>query len=189
MKGIHFLSLGTLFLAIAIPTFSSVAMTPNAFPSEPILLAQAARADIQLQLSVAKKVVTKDAKGITQVSWQPLPGNAVLPGMELRYTVTGRNQGNGQAQNLKVTQPVPNNMVYRLQSAKPIDGTQVLFSIDKGKNFVANPVVRVFEFVNGLPQFVEKPAPAERYTHVQWKFNRVINAGETFKLSYDVTVE
>lgn len=189
MKAINLLTLGIVSLAISLPMAASNQAVQAAPRSNHLLVAQAAKAAIKLQLNLLKRVETRDAQGKTKVTWKPIPDNSILPGMVLRYQVIGKNLGKGTAQNLKVTQPVPDTMVYQLQSAKPIDGTQVLFSIDKGKTFVASPTVRVLEFANGLPRFVEKPAPADRYTHVQWQFNRGVKGGESFQVTYDVTVK
>ncbi|NJL09693.1 MAG: hypothetical protein HC908_04255 [Calothrix sp. SM1_7_51] len=80
-----------------------------------------------------------------------------------------------------MTQPVARGLIYKLNSATPADGAILTYSIDQGKNFVANPVVKV-TLANGKVE--ERPAPAEAYTHVRWSFNQQMQPNASVQVAY-----
>lgn len=143
---------------------------------------------VQLRLTAAKKIVQKDAQGKDKVTWQSLQGNVtVQPGDVIRYTVMGANNGDRPANNLVVTQPIPKQTAYVLNSSATIKNTAtVTYSINNGKTFVAKPTVQV-KLANG--KIETRPAPAEAYTHVRWKFNDAIAVKSTVGAVYQVRVK
>lgn len=146
-----------------------------------------AKTPVELQLTAARKSVSKNEKGETVVTWKPL-GNqtAVNPGDVLRYTVTGKNNGDKPTKNLVIVQPIPKQTVYNLNSAGFGQGTGTIsFSLDQGKNFLEKPVVKV-KLANGTVE--TRPAPAKFYTHIRWKFTQPIAAQQVVTSTYDVTV-
>lgn len=143
---------------------------------------------LQLQLSVAKSVVTTNVQGQPEVTWESLGGQAtVQPGDVLRYTLAGQNTSDRPVRNLAVTQPIPAQMKYVLDSATVNQnaGAEITYSIDAGKTFVAEPVIEVT-----LPdgKVETRPAPAEMYTHVRWDFNNAVSAGAMLNAAYQVEV-
>ncbi len=156
--------------------------------SEPLLVQRPQQQPVQLLLTAELKQVKKDSQGKEVVTWEPLPNNAqVQPQSIVRYTVTAQNNTNRNMRNLVVSQPVPEGTVYVLDTAtKPTTrGARVEFSIDGGKTFTAKPVIRVRE--GG--RVVEKPAPAEAYTHVRWNFGEILPANSKQLVSYQVRVK
>jgi len=143
---------------------------------------------VQLKLTAAKKIVQKDAQGKDKVTWQSLQGNVtVKPGDIIRYMVIGANNGDREANNLIVTQPIPKQTAYVLNSSTTIKSTAtVTYSIDNGKTFVAKPTVQV-KLANGKVE--TRPAPAEAYTHVRWKFTNAIAAKSIVAAAYQVRVK
>lgn len=147
---------------------------------------QRQQAQMQLNLGAAKKVVTKDAQGKPQTVWQTLKGNVVvLPGDTLRYTVSGENTSDRAVRNFVITQPVPAQTIYVLNSATAPSGTDMTYSIDNGKTFVKNPTIQV-KLPDGKVE--TRPAPAERYTHIRWKYNTAINPQAAVNAMYQVRV-
>jgi hypothetical protein len=101
--------------------------------------------------------------------------------------VNGANNGSRPATNLIVTQPIPKQTAYVLNSSSTIKSTAtVTYSIDNGKTFVAKPTVQV-KLANGKVE--TRPAPAEVYTHVRWKFTDAIAAKSTIGAAYQVRVK
>lgn len=144
------------------------------------------RPEIKLNLTAAKQVVEKDAKGVEQVSWKQLDdGGIVQPGDVLRYTVSSDNVGDQAAKKLAITQPIPAKTVYQLDSAKSNNGATITYSIDAGQTFVDKPMVKV-TLEDGTVK--EEPAPAKAYTHVRWQFNKDIDPAVGVKAMYDVKV-
>jgi uncharacterized repeat protein (TIGR01451 family) len=140
---------------------------------------------VEIQLSVAKQEVTKNADGTQKVSWMEMGEKPVVtPGDVLRFNVNSENSGKSAAKNLVVTQPVPSKTTYQLQSALA-NGAQLTYSIDGGKTFVAQPTVTV-KLENG--QEVQRPAPAEAYTHVRWTYSEALAPAASFRTSFNVAV-
>lgn len=101
--------------------------------------------------------------------------------------VIGANNGDRTASNLIVTQPIPKQTAYVLNSSTTIKSTaSVTYSIDNGKTFVAKPTVQV-KLANGKVE--TRPAPAEAYTHVRWKFTNAIAAKSIVAAAYQVRVK
>jgi uncharacterized repeat protein (TIGR01451 family) len=154
--------------------------------TEPLLVQQQQQ-PVALTLSAELRQVRREANGQEQISWNPLPATArVVPGNILRYTVTAQNNTSRNMRNLVVSQPIPEGMTYLLQSAVAAKaaGATVDYSIDGGRTFTSKPTIRVRE--NG--QVVERPAPAEAYTHVRWNFGEQLPANTRVVVSYQVRV-
>jgi hypothetical protein len=75
--------------------------------------------------------------------------------------------------------------VLALNSAQASTLANVVFSIDQGKTFIAQPIVKVT-----LPDgtVTEKPAPAEAYTHVRWEISQELAPNAVVAAAYQVTV-
>ena len=172
MKRLHkVLGTATLGLAVILPLLSNVpAVAQISNPLE--IIAQAVKKpEIILDLAVAKKTITATVEGKKQVAWEQLEDNAaVAPGDVLRYTIVGKNTGESPAQDLEVTQPIPELMTYKLDSASSQNTADITFSIDGGETFIAQPMIKVTTEDGTV---VERPAPAEAYTHVRWNFPTV----------------
>lgn len=176
---------------LSIGVVAGAVITVLPFVSQPVMaslqqagetIAQAMqRPQVKLVLSAEKQVFKAD-----QTEWQMLKGNVtVRPGDVLRYTVTGANSGQAAAKQLVVTQPIPQQMVYRLDTASNPQDANVSYSIDGGKTFTAKPMVEV-TLPNGRKQM--QPAPAKSYTHVRWQFQNNLNPEATLTASYEVEV-
>ncbi|MEL6928346.1 MAG: hypothetical protein AAFO95_06915 [Cyanobacteria bacterium J06600_6] len=164
------LGTATFGLAVILPLVGNMSATAEI--ANPVqLIAQAAQPQIILNLSVAKKAITATVQGNEQVEWEQLEdGVAVAPGDELRYTIVGQNTGDAPAKNLEVTQPIPELMTYKLDSATSEEEVQITYSTDEGETFVAEPKIEV-KLDDGTVE--ERPAPAEAYTHIRWNFTTV----------------
>lgn len=164
------LSIGTLGFVLFLPLVNSLpAVAEIANPLE--MIAQAVkRPEIMLNLAVARKQTKVTVQG-EKVIWQQLEDQtAVTPGDILRYTIEGENRGDSAANNLAVTQPIPAQMTYRLDSARSKSEAEISYSIDHGETFVAEPTIKITQEDGTV---VEAPAPADVYTHIRWKFPTV----------------
>lgn len=169
----------------SIPVVFASVSTPS---SDTLLVQRPQQQPVQLLLSAELKQVKKDNSGKEIIAWNPLPNNAqVQPQSILRYTVTAQNNTSRSMRNLVVSQPVPDGMVYVLATATRPEtrGAKVDFSIDGGKSFTDKPVIKVRE----QGKVVEKPAPAEAYTHVRWNFGESLPANSKVLVSYQVRVK
>jgi uncharacterized repeat protein (TIGR01451 family) len=131
-------------------------------------------------------VAEQQVKQNDKISWAALDSKVkAKPGDIFRFTVTGKNDGSGDAKNLVITQPVPQGTVYQLNSATIAPGLTATYSIDQGKTFVERPVVQV-KLPNGQVQ--DRPAPESAYTHVRWSVAQPLAPGATMNAAYQVKV-
>ena len=145
------------------------------------------RPEVKLTLSAAKQVVELNSNGQETISWEALEGKVtVQPNDVLRYTVDGSNSGDVEAKGLSITQPIPAQTVYELNSAEVNGNAEIVYSIDGGESFVAEPMVEV-TLPDGTVE--EQPAPADMYTHVQWNFSNDLASAQAVKAFYNVKVQ
>jgi uncharacterized repeat protein (TIGR01451 family) len=141
---------------------------------------------VELNLTAQQQVIQKDAAGKAVKSWVPADKQVtVKPGDVLKFTVVGHNVGNKAAQNMAITQPIPNGTVLVANTTQASTTANVTYSIDRGQTFVANPMVKV-KLANG--QTVEQPAPIATYTHVRWQLTNALGANHHVDASYQVAV-
>ena len=86
----------------------------------------------------------------------------VVPGDEVIYTIHNANKGEQPAENVVITDPIPEHMLYLAGSASG-EGTAITFSVDDGKNF-DKPEKLMVAGAEGK----SRPAVASDYTHVRW---------------------
>jgi uncharacterized repeat protein (TIGR01451 family) len=186
MKRQLLLGLSLLGFATAVPALGSTPVLANLQQAGTSIVQNILQPKVKLNLGAEKKVVTTDAKGQKLVSWQPLEGSVtVQPGDILRYTVASQNAGDKPAKNLVVTQPVPQQTSYVLESARA-NGAVLTFSIDSGKTFVERPMVTV-KLADGQEEL--RPAPASAYTHARWDYHNSLAPMSTVKATYEVAVK
>jgi uncharacterized repeat protein (TIGR01451 family) len=141
---------------------------------------------VNLNLRAEQEIVQKNAAGKVTKTWAATDGKVkVKSGDRLKFTVTGKNEGNRSAVGFAVTQPVPNGTTFVLNTAQSNRTAQVTYSLDQGKTFTANPIVKVTQ-PDG--RIAETPAPAEAYTHVRWNFGEALAPMASTDATYQVAV-
>ncbi|MBT8077058.1 MAG: DUF11 domain-containing protein [Gammaproteobacteria bacterium] len=122
---------------------------------------------LNVKTVVQKEEVITDAQG--QVQKRLVDAAKVVPGDEVVYTVTFRNISSEPAENVVITNPLPEEMSYVEGSAFG-PGAEILFSVD-GSHFAYPAELIVTE--NGA----QRPAVADDFTHIRWVMTSEINAG------------
>ena len=180
------LGLGALALALALPFAAETPVLANLLETGQALAQNILQPRVQLNLSAAKQVIELDVNGEEKITWLDMGDKAaVVPGDVLKYELTSENDGEKPAGNLVVTQPVPNQTHYVLESAKA-NGAELTFSIDGGETFVAEPLVEV-TLPDGTVEL--QPAPAEAYTHIRWDYGQSLEPLASVKAVYEVSVQ
>lgn len=180
------IGLGVAALVIAAPLLTSAPVMASLQKAGEAIAQTLHRPDVKLNLTAEQQVVEQDLAGQTKTSWKALAGKVTVhPGDVLRYTVTGQNAGASAAKKLAVTQPIPAQMTYVLDSTDHSGSATTVYSIDNGQHFVDKPMIAV-TLPNG--QVEEQPAPAEAYTHVRWQFDNTLNPNAGVKVSYQAKV-
>lgn len=136
---------------------------------------------IILTNKVFKQVIKTDKEG--NVTYDYVEPGTALPGDVMMYTITFENIGDSPAQGIVINNPVPNNSEYRVGSATGRN-TEIVFSIDGGKNF-GNPEELVVKDKNGK-QWTAKP---ESYTHIRWIYKQPLAAGEKGEVSFKTKIK
>lgn len=143
--------------------------------------------EVKLTLSAEKQIIEVDVDGQEKETWEALGNSAqVQPGDVLRYTVDGRNSSEIEATDLTITQPVPVQMTYVLDSAATSNGAAITYSINGGETFVEEPMVEVL-LPDGTTEL--QPAPAEAYTHINWSFGESLKSAADVAVSYEAAVK
>ncbi|WP_303905330.1 hypothetical protein [Thiohalomonas denitrificans] len=159
-------------------------MKPLLFFSSILLLALFSApllAEITLTTVAETEVTEVDARGEEIV--RRTRANRVVPGSEVIYTITAKNSGAEPADNVVVTNPIPEQTVYVDGSAFGA-GTEIIFSADGGKHYDAAGQLTVKQ-ADGL----SRAATGEDYTHVRWHLAFSLAPGEEAPVGYVVRVK
>jgi uncharacterized repeat protein (TIGR01451 family) len=119
--------------------------------------------------SVVKKIAVttgEDGRPVEEL----VDPSSVVPGDSVVYTITFENAGDASADNVTITNPVPENLTYESGSAWG-PGTQILFSVDGGAEYGPAEALTVSE--NGE----ERSAEPRDYTHIRWVMQDALAAG------------
>jgi len=122
-----------------------------------------AAADIRLKAVAEIEVPVVNDKGETEV--KRMPATKVVPGTEVIYTITVSNVGDQSADNVVVTDPIPENTTYVDRSAFGA-GTKITYSVDDGKSYDLAEKLKVKDAAGNL-----RTATANDYTHIRWVLN------------------
>ena len=146
-----------------------------------LLFAVSAAAQVTLSNSVKKVESFLNEDG--QVERQLVDAASVVPGDELRYTITFSNNGNRvvDAGSVVITNPIPESTEY-LDGTAFGSGTEIVFSID-GESFAAASELM------GEEGGVEAPASAKDYATLRWIFGPELKPGETGHVSFNVRLK
>lgn len=136
-----------LLAAITVLTLSSAVMADKDAVVQLKTLAQ-----------IEVEVVTDD--GETEI--QRIEAAKVIPGDEVIYTIHYANIGPESAENIVITDPIPEHMLYQDGSASG-EGASVTFSVDDGKTYDVADNLTVPAEDGG-----ERRAGPSDYTHVKW---------------------
>lgn len=129
----------------------------------------AAKKPIQLKLAQYKKIADKKGFKLVTVT-RAKPGDTIV------YRIAANNISNKPVKKLVLNQKIRPGTMYVLNSATPIKGAELTFSIDGGRTYTTQPM------------FDKKPAPASSYTHVRWAFTSSVAPQSQSNLSYEVQV-
>jgi uncharacterized repeat protein (TIGR01451 family) len=97
--------------------------------------------------------------------------------LDIKYTVIAKNNSRCPLKNLILKLPIPRSTNYLKDSATAIDGAELLFSIDGGKTFVAQPKIGA------------QPAPTTAYNYLRWRFRGLMATNAQFTTTYKLQVK
>ena len=180
------IGLGILAVAAAIPVATSTPVFAELTKAGEAIVQNIMQPKVKMVLSAQKKVISTDAEGKEIIAWEMLEGPVeVAPGDVIRYSLNTKNAGDKSAENLVLTQPIPNKTAYVADSAKA-NGAALTYSIDGSESFSAQPMIEV-TLPDGTVEM--QPAPVEMYTHVRWDYSESLQPMASVKAVYEVAVK
>ena len=87
---------------------------------------------VKLKSEVLKEIQVVNEKGETET--RLVPASSAIPGEVLTFTISYTNEGDEEATDIILTNPVPEHMVYEGGSAEG-EGTVITYSVDGGVNY------------------------------------------------------
>ena len=130
---------------------------------------EAARGSLELATVVERVVETKNVDGTTKTELVPVA--VALPGDEVVYTVSFTNVSGQAADHVRITNPIPAEMLYVADTAVG-PGSEVLYSVDGGKSY-GTPRELTVAVTDGSRRAAD---PAD-YTHIRWILQTPLDAG------------
>jgi uncharacterized repeat protein (TIGR01451 family) len=107
----------------------------------------------------------------------------VVPGDQVIYTISCANHGTEAAENVLITNPIPEHMRYVPRTAET-EGAAVLFSVDGGNTYGA-PEDLVVDDGHGGP----RRALAADYTHIRWSIAKPLAPDEITRVAFRAILE
>jgi uncharacterized repeat protein (TIGR01451 family) len=111
---------------------------------------------------------------------------SVNPGEVLDWTITSENDGNGPAKDYKTVGQIPKGTVLVAGSATSDGTASVVYSIDNGRTFSAQPTIEEKQ-ADGTVKTV--PAPVSMYTQLRYEWSDPLASGGKLQASYKVRVK
>ena len=111
------------------------------------------------------------------------PAQKVFPGETVVFSTIYTNIGQEPADDITVTNAVPEHMVYVGGSAQG-EGADVVFSVDGGLTYDSPGNLTVVG-EDGR----QRQASPEEYTHIRWILKVPVNPGDTGSVSFKATVK
>lgn len=139
-------------------------------------MAFAANDDIRFISKAEIEVPEVDASGAKVLVRQP--ATLVVPGANVIYTNSFTNHGTETAENLVITNPVPDRMEFLAGSTLP-ETAVMTYSIDGGKTFAVPDQLLITE-VDGSKRVAE----AKEYTHIRWLVKDQLLVGATGQVEF-----
>jgi len=128
-------------------------------------------------------LVTTDVKGEEVFS----PASEAEPGQVLEYRLAYDNSADQSFQKLVINGLVPANTEYVAKSARSEIQHDFLVSIDQGKTYHAEPVIRVVKQADGTEK--KEIVPVTEYSHLRWKSLQALEPKQKQEYVYRVRVK
>jgi uncharacterized repeat protein (TIGR01451 family) len=110
----------------------------------------------------------------------------VNPGEILDWTITSENAGNGPAHDYKAVGQIPKGTALVAGSTTADGSASVVYSIDNGKTFSAQPTIDERQADGSVRQV---PAPVSMYTQIRYEWADPLASGGRLQASYKVRVK
>jgi len=141
-----------------------------------LLLAGTAFAGVELTAQALTEVKSTNEAGEEVI--ELIKADKVVPGDEVIYTIHFVNKGSEPADDVVITNPIPQHMVFTSVGQSPRNA-QVEMSADGGSDYGRPGQITVAEAGGG-----DRPANATDFTHVRWTFQEPLDPGAEGSVSF-----
>lgn len=159
--------IAVLTLALLLPTWSARAVSED-------------KNGVEIRAVAEVEVKVKNDAGVEET--KRVPATKVPPGVAVIYTLHAANKGAKPADDVVVTDPIPEHMDY-VEGSATSEGTKLTFSADGGKSWAAMDKLTVKK--DGLV----RAANANEITHIRWQFTKPLAPGESRAVEFRARVE
>lgn len=136
---------------------------------------------ISLKSTAQQIKVTTDDKGVKHTTL--VPAGKVLPGTEVVYVLEYANVGKKPATDVVITDPIPEHMVYVVDSAEG-KGMDITYSIDGGKTW-GNPDQLMVRDADGTTH----TALPKDYNAIRWVLKGALAIGGKGSVSFHAVLQ
>ncbi len=158
-----------LALTVLLPAWSAHAIESAGNPA------------VEIAITAEVEVTIKTEDGREEV--KRVPAAKVPPGEAVIFTLHAKNNGEKPANDVIVTDPIPEHMDY-VDGSVSEGGARVTFSVDGGKSFAAKEKLKVRGEDGAL-----RAALATDFTHIRWQLETPLAPGEAREVSFRARVE
>jgi uncharacterized repeat protein (TIGR01451 family) len=138
---------------------------------------------IELTSVAEVEVVQKNERGKKEAKRVEASKATVEPGDTVIFSVHYVNKGDKPAEDVVITNPVPQHMAYVEKSAEGA-GARIDFSVDGGKTYAA-----VGKLTVKGGEGKERIATASEYTHIRWSLEKPVVKGGKGRVSFRAKVK
>lgn len=179
MKKMKNLSNGQLVPKLMLALFVLSGMAVFAAQNEAVSRALSlARPEVRVEISGS---VRRDSQAVSLEK-----AEAVKSGEFLDWAINSANEGSADAQNYRVVGQIPAGTIFVAGSAKGDDAPKVLYSIDGGKTFSAQPSIEEKQPDGSVKQV---PAPVSMYSQLRFEWVKSLPSQSKLTAAYRVRVK
>ena len=136
---------------------------------------------VKLKSEVLKETELVNEQGEKEVRLMPV--SSAMPGELLTFSISYTNEGDEEATDILLTNPVPEHMIYEEGSAEK-EGTVTSYSTDEGGTYGAPDSLTV----TGDDGKERRALPSE-YTHIRWQLVEPVAPGGTGTVTFRARVK
>jgi len=136
---------------------------------------------VKLKSEVLKEEVVVDDTG-TRVT-RLIPVANAMPGEVLTFNISYTNEGDDEARDIVLTNPVPEHMLYKADSATG-EGSRISFSVDGGATYGAPDSLSI----TGDDGQKRKAIPSD-FTHIRWQLVYPVAPGGSGAVSFKASLK
>lgn len=140
-----------------------------------------AQGHLDVRTTVQKQEIFVNEVGESEI--RLVPAEVVVPGERVIYTITFRNVSGEPADNVVITNPIAEDLMYVDGSAFG-PGMEILFSVDGGNTFAKSDELTVVEQDGEI-----RDAAAGDFTHVRWVMQNDLASGAQGTARFAATLE